>query len=515
MARKPTSKSQNSQRRGAVGSRLRAAVAEHQAGNLQAAEKIYEDVIKQDCNNADALHLLGLVHHQKNDNAQAGELIERAIKLRPDQAEFAYNLGKVRAAQERWTDSAGANLSALAVKPDYAAAHCNLGIALLWQGRPGAAEKSFRDAINYESESAPAWSGLGLSLRHQGNQVDADAAWERAIELQPDFAEAHYNLSTLRLAAKDFDRGWPGFGWRAGADPSSFDPQSGDVYPFSQPRWCGESLDQKNIFLWGEQGLGDQVLFAGLISELLEKGARIYLECEPRLVDLFKRSMPDITVIARTRPIPAKLSDAHIDVQCPLGDLGQYLRPNLTAFRHHDGYLVSDETKTSVLRSRYQEYAQGKQIIGISWRSPRKRFGALKSTDLTEDWGAILTTPNSAFVCLQYGPVDEALSRAADRHSVQILHDSGVDASQDIDALSAQISAMDLVISVSNTTVHLAGALNVPVWTLISNGAGRLWYWFDGQEDSPWYPSMRLFQQESPGDWSAVIARVGAELAAR
>ncbi len=513
MARKPTPKSQDTRNEESIASRLRAAVSEHQAGNLQAAEKIYQDVVKRDSNNADALHLLGLIHYQKEDNVAAAALIERAIAIKPRQAEFAYNLGKVRAAQERWTDSADANLVALALKPDYAAAHCNLGIALLWQGRPAAAEKSFRDALNIEPGSAPAWSGLGLALRHQGKRDDADVAWDKAIDIQPDFAEAHYNLSTLRLAAKDFERGWPEFSWRASADPSSFDPQSGGAHPFSQPRWRGESLEQKTIFLWGEQGLGDQILFAGLIPELSESGARIYVECEPRLVYLFKRSMPQITVVARTRPIPTALSDAQIDVQCPIGDLGLYLRPTSSTFKPHDGYLVSDEAKTAALRARYQEHAQGKRLIGISWRSPRKRFGALKSTDLAEDWGPILATPNAAFVCLQYGPVDEALSRAAKRHGVQIYKDPEIDASQDIDALSAQIAAMDLVISVSNTTVHLAGALNVPVWTVVPTGAGRLWYWFDGHDDSPWYPSMRLFPQKDPGDWAAVMDRVGAELA--
>lgn len=512
MARKPAS-SFNKPRGGkSVAASLQSAVAMHRAGDIVAAEKSYRDILEREDKNADALHLLGLVLHQKEENAQAAELIERAIAQRPKQAEYLYNLGKVHAAQEHWSESVEANRAAIALKPTYASAHCNLGLALLWQGQPAAAEVSLREAIKNDSSSAPSWSGLGLALRHQGKNAEAEIAWQKAIDLQPDFAEAHYNLSTLRLAAMDFARGWSGFSWRAGADPLSFDSQSAGAHPFSLPVWQGESLAGKTIFLWGEQGLGDQILFAGLIPELLEQGAQVYLECEPRLTDLFKRSMPQVSVVPRMRPISPDLAEAVIDVQCPLGDMGKFLRPDLSAFRPHDGYLKSDPDRTAALKERYREISGGGPVVGISWRSPRKRFGALKSSDLAEDWGPILTVPNVTFVCLQYGPVEEALSRATNRHRVEIYRDPEIDASNDIDELSAQISAMDLVISVSNTTVHIAGACGVPVWTLVPNGAGRLWYWFDGIADSPWYPSMRLCTQSSPGDWRGVMASIAQDL---
>ena len=493
---------------------LQTAVAYHRAGDLNSAEKIYRDVLRGDESNADALHLLGLVLHQRGKNADAAELIDRAIAVKPKQAEFAYNLGKVRAAQEHWSAAVDANRAALALNPNYAAAHCNLGLALLWQGRPAAAEESLRKSLELEPSSAPSWSGLGLTLRHQGRNGEAEVAWEKAIALQPDFAEAHYNLATLRLAAMDFARGWPGFAWREKAEPVSFDSKADGAYPFSQPRWQGEALAGKTILLWGEQGLGDQVLFVRLVVEVAAQGARIFLECEPRLADMFKRSFPAVTVVPRTRPVPGMLADATIDVQCPLGDLGDILRPDLSGFRPNSGYIRSDPARAAALKARYHNLGDGKPVVGLSWRSPRKRFGALKSTDLAEDWGPILAVPGLTFVCLQYGPVEEALARAAERHGVTIHLDPDVDASNDIDALSAQISAMDLVISVSNTTVHLAGALGVPVWTLTPSGAGRLWYWFDGLSHSPWYSSMRLYQQSGPGAWGAVIGPIAKDLAA-
>jgi Tfp pilus assembly protein PilF len=514
LARKPAANSNKSSGGASIAASLQSAVAQHRAGDLASADKIYRDVLKRDGNNADALHLLGLVLHQKEENGQAAELIERAIELKPKQAEYVYNLGKVRAAQEHWSRAVDANRAAIVLKPGYAAAHCNLGLALLWQGRPGAAEASLRDAIKADSASASSWSGLGLALRHQGKNAEAEAAWQKALEFQPDFAEAHYNLATLRLAAMDFVRGWPGFAWRAKADTLSFDSQAAGAHPFSLPQWQGEPLAGKTIFLWGEQGLGDQILFSGLIPDVIEQGAKVVLECEPRLAELLARSFPQVTAVARARPVPSALTNAAFDVQCPLGDLGRFLRPNISAFRGHKGYIRSDPNHTAALRARYHGLGKGKPVVGISWRSPRKRFGALKSTDLIEDWSAIFAVPNVTFICLQYGPVDEALARAAVQHGVQIHRDPEVDASNDIDALTAQIAAMDLVISVSNTTVHLAGALGVPVWTLTPTGAGRLWYWFDGLEHSPWYPSMRLYQQTEPGNWEAVMGPVARDLLA-
>ena len=512
MARNPESFSKNSSGDGSIISQLQSTAVKHRAGGLRSAEKIYRRVLEVDSENANALHLLGLALHQRGENTEAAELIQRAIIIKPKQAVYAYNLGKVRAAQEHWSEAADANRAAIALNSTYPAAHCNLGLTLLWQGRPSAAEKSLREAIESDPDSAPSWSGLGLALQHQGRNAEAETAWQKAIALQPDFAEAHYNLATLRLAGMDFTQGWPGFAWRAKADPLSFDAQAGGEYPFSPPRWHGESLAGKTILLWGEQGLGDQILFAGLIPEIVEQGVKIYLECEPRLTPLFRRSFPAVNIVSRDRPVSSVLAEADIDLQCPLGDLGRFFRSDASAFLQHKGYLQVDAVRTAALKARYLERGPGTPIVGISWRSPRKRFGALKSTDLTEDWGPVLATPGVTFVCLQYGAVEEALARAVARHGVTVCLDTEIDASNDIDALSAQIAAMDLVISVSNTTVHLAGALDVPVWTLTPFGAGRLWYWFDGLTQSPWYPSMRLYQQAAPGDWESVIGPVAKDL---
>ena len=208
----------------------------------------------------------------------------------------------------------------------------------------------------------------------------------------------------------------------------------------------------------------------------------------------------------------APLTEAKINVQCPLGDIGGFLRPDLSAFRPHNGYIKCHLDHAEAFKERYRNLGVGGPVVGLSWRSPRKRFGALKSTDLSEDWGSILSVPGLTFISLQYGPVEDVLAKASERYGVKIYNDPDVDASNDIDALSAQISAMDLVISVSNTTVHLAGSQGIPVWNLIPLAAGRFWYWFDGLTHSPWYPSMRLYQQQLPGNWEGVTDLISKDL---
>ena len=483
---------------------LEAAVAKHRAGDLDGAAADYRQVLVVAPDNADAFHLLGLVFHQRGAHDDAAALIERAMTLRPRAAEYAYNLGKVRAAQDRWVDAAAANRAALALKPDYADAHGNLGVALIWLGRPATAEESLRAALAHDSKPAASWSALGLALRHQGRDAEAAVAWEKAIALRPDLAEAQFNLATARLAAMDFARGWPAFEWRAQADAASFDAPS-----LQQPRWRGEALTGKSILVWGEQGLGDQILFAGLIPDLLARGAKVVLACEPRLVPLFGRSFSGVTVRSRTGP----LRDVATDFQIPLGSLGQYLRPDLARFPTHTGYLRADPDRVGALRARYQQLSQGGPVVGVAWRSARRRSGAFKSTDLAQDWGPILEIQGVTFVNLQYGAVDSALAQAAACHGVTIYKDPTVDPMTDVDGWAAQMAATDLVISVSNTAVHLAGAANKPVWTLSPTGAGRLWYWFDGLGHSPWYPSMRLYPQPAPGDWGGLMAGVAKDLA--
>lgn len=262
------------------------------------------------------------------------------------------------------------------------------------------------------------------------------------------------------------------------------------------------------MLVWQEQGVGDVILYAGMIPDLLEQGARLIVECELRLVPLLARSFPQARVVMRSDPVHALTREARW--QSPLGSLCRWLRRHEADFPRRGPYLVPDATRVSELRKRYRELGQG-PVIGISWRSSNYKVGKQKSLSLSE-WAPLLALSGATFVNLQYGDCREELLSLKQDFGVTVHHDETVNSLQDLDGFAAQVAAMDLVISTSNSTVHFAGASGVPVWTLLSRGEALLWYWFQEGEDSPWYPSMRLFRQELPGDWSGLLARVRGAL---
>jgi hypothetical protein len=239
----------------------------------------------------------------------------------------------------------------------------------------------------------------------------------------------------------------------------------------------------------------------------------VTIQCSARLAPIFARAFPSAKV--EDRETPHDVSDC--DYQTGVGSLGRYFRSELVNFPREAGYLKADARKVEELRSKYVERARGRKIVGISWRSKNDTLGPDKNTTL-EQMCSILQTPGVMFVNLQYGDCTAELANARERWNVDIFEDPAVDSLKDMDAFFAQVAAMDLVITTSNTSAHVAGSLNVPVWVLLPHAKGTLWYWFVGRPDSPWYPSARLIRAPKfdPGrQWMEAIApSVATELAA-
>jgi hypothetical protein len=278
--------------------------------------------------------------------------------------------------------------------------------------------------------------------------------------------------------------------------------------------WDGSPLAGKSIFLWREQGVGDEILYGGMIPDLVAARARVVLECDPRLVPLFARSFPSVEVVAQTIPPDPRTESRAVDFQAPVATLGRWLRADFSGFPRHADYLKPDPALAASLRGKYRALAGGRTVIGISWHSRLSPALAEKGTQLA-DWKEILANPGAFFVNLQYGDCARDIEAARVATGVTVYADPEIDAMKDLDAFAAQVNAMDLVVSTSNTTVHFAGAQNVPCWTLLPSGPGALWYWFTGREDSPWYPAMRLLRRRPDEPWLDLIGRVGKELEIR
>jgi ADP-heptose:LPS heptosyltransferase len=260
-----------------------------------------------------------------------------------------------------------------------------------------------------------------------------------------------------------------------------------------------------------DQGIGDQILFSSLIPDLIRTGADLTIECDTRLIPLLKRSFPQLP----TRPLndaPTAADNDGFAHQVYVPDSARWLRTSFDDFPRLTGYLKADPQLTHKLRADYLRRSEGRPIIGISWRTAANTKISDHKTIELEAWAPLLAQ-QAMFVSLQYGDCRYEIGNAVRKLGRPLVVDDSVDAVKDMDACAAQVAAMDLVITTSNATAHVAGSLNVPVWTLVPKGYGFMWHWFLNRDDSPWYPSMRLLRQNKQGDWGPVLDRAAAMLA--
>ena len=262
----------------------------------------------------------------------------------------------------------------------------------------------------------------------------------------------------LQLLMGDFKTGWQQYQWRWQCDDFPSENR-----PFPQPYWKGTSLWGKTILVWAEQGIGDEIMFAGMLNDLRQSNTNIMVECEHRLIPLFQRSFPNIQFFGRTNSPDPKLLAPSIDYQISMGSLGQWLRPSVESFRQNNPYyLTACSNKTTDLRSKYQQLANGKRLVGISWKSTHisQRRAKSKSTFL-KHWIPVLSQPDCYFINLQYGDTEEELTRLELDAGLKIYQDLEIDPLVNLDDFAAQIAALDLVISTSNTTVHMLSLIHI------------------------------------------------------
>jgi len=482
---------------------LEAAMAAHRRGDIAAASTGYQEVLRRDPRNSDALNLQGAILG-KTDPAAGAALITQSLAVRPDSKEAHINLASIEARRWRMEEAEHHFRRAFELDPTDATIFAGLGGTLLHLGRYEEAEKHLRSALERRPSDSVTVVNLGILMDARGRFDEAMKYYDLALELRPDNTEPHMHKGFALLARGRFAEGWREHAWRVNNISTFFGR-------FSYPYWAGEPLEGRKILVWTEQGLGDEILTATMIPDLIQRGARVVLLCALRLVALFRRTFPTAIVIPMgERPQdPSIMKD--IDFQASMSDLGLQLRRDFESFDRSGPLLKHDDNLTQRLRKKYRTAADSKLLVGVSWRSKNKANATIKSIPL-QAWEPILRVPGVEFVSLQYGPVDADLASVQNEFGVTIRRDNDIDPLGDMDAFAAQVAAMDLVISVSNTTVHVAGALNRPTWVLVPGERGRMWYWLLERSDSPWYPSARLFRYDPIAHWDRAIGQIAAEL---
>ena len=341
------------------------------------------------------------------------------------------------------------------------------------------------------------WTNKGAKALAAGNLDKALKAFNAALKVKPDLSAAHINRMMVRMTRGNFEGGFEDYEYRFQRPE-----MAAMLKRAAKPRWTGAPLDDAGLHVWTEQGLGDQILTLSALPSVLNHAKRCLLECESRLVPLLGRSFPSAEVVDVTATGRQEVFAADLTVQAPAYDLIRYQWPTPEAISPISPYLIADPEKTEALRARYQSAAPGKPLVGISWMSPKSARGSAKSIPLAE-WNTVLSRDDIALLSLQYhwdGSGRNALENGG------VLFDQSINPTADLDTWAAQIAAMDLVITVSTSVAHFAGALGVPVLTLVPKpGEGLLWYWFEKRADSPWYPKMTLARQTAKGWASAFV----------
>lgn len=472
------------------------------------ARDAYEQAIRIDKHHGDAWINLSGVLQELDAGQTAVDAALKGTELRPDRHQSFYNLGRAYGSMERWEESIIAYEKCISISPDYYQAFVNVSRSLMQIGELVLAERLARKAMELAPEDPHTYVNTGFSIFSQARYTEALDMYRKALELDPEMIAAHNNIAHTALAIEDFSYGWEEYEW------GFLTGHRGPLRPASSPIWDGESLAGKMVHVIGEQGIGEQLMFSTMLPDLSQDSAAVIFECEKRLVPLYARSCPELTVVPLApldEPAHCLFDSTIPDYRCAVGSLGRLYRTSADMFTPRPGFLRADAELEEQCSRRYRTEKKN-LVVGISWKSNSIRHGNHKNAPL-EKWGPILQQAGCTFVSLQYGDVDEDIRRANAELGVDILVDPDISPLESLDECAAQIAAVDLVISISNATVHMAGALGKETWLILSEVP--CWHWFVTRDNSLWYESVSMHRRVYGESWDPVVQSVAERLAAK
>ena len=470
------------------------------AERLPEATKFLEQALLIKPNDVLLMSRLSLILGLSNRNEEALVISEQAISSQPKSAKAHEVNGLALLGLDRIDPAINSLRTAIKYDNLSASLHSNLGLAYRAKGDLEEAIKCFERAIVLDENHIQAYNNLGVSYLESHKLDRAQEALEKAIDIDYHFAEAHFNLSRTLLMAEKFEVGWEHNEWRW--DCPTF-PSTKRNFP--QPIWNGEDIKNKKILVWSEQGIGDEIMFSNTLPELVGNSASVLLECSERLVPIFRRSFEGMHVFSREDPPSPEIKNFNADVQIPLGSICKFYRTKSTDFpTDHNGYLRSNPKLTKEVKSLYSSLGSGLKI-GVSWRSGNPIVGQHRSIPI-KFWHEIFSIKGCHFINLQYGDYKEDLTKILDATGVNIFHDNSVNPIISAEHWFSQIAALDLVISIDNSTMQVSGALGIPTWTLVSHNPE--WRFGLNRLDHLWHPTVRIFRQQTQGEWVPLMREV-------
>jgi len=418
----------------------------------------------------------------------------RAIELQPTLVEAHNDLGTALRELGRPLEALASLDRALALAPKLADAHVNRANALLDLQRIEESILEFDRALALQPDHPEAINNRGNALKCSGRIEEALKSFDLALALRPDYADAYLNKGVALLASGRLQEGWPLYERR-------WSSEVGGPRARFAPDWKG-GTHTKSLLVLPEQGVGDQIFYSSMLLDLQKFADEITVAVDARLLALYERSFgaDGLRIVSMKDALPATESQVY------MASLGQFLRNDFASIgQARSPYLKSCPQRRATLRESL--LGSNRLLCGVSWKSKAPLSGGQKSLSL-ETLSPLLSVSDVTFVNLQYGDTREEQDRLSERAGLDLTDVSSVDNFNDLDGLAALIDACDVVVSVSNTTAHLAGALGKNLLLMLPQGSGLLWYWHYDRSDCPWYPTATLVRQAHAGAWDDVVAAV-------
>lgn len=368
-------------------------------------------------------------------------------------------------------------------------------------------ENNFNECINIlnkvigiDINNSKAILELGIIYSHLGEVKKGISLLKHSLEIDPFNHETKFNLGQMQIYNKEFKEGWSNF-------QSRWHYHNFKAIPFKSSKKMLKNLKSlNNVLIWPEQGIGDQIMYGSMFSEISKISKKVIVKFDKRLIKIFEKKHKNIKFIDND----AHITEDQYDVHLPLGDLGYLFRRDLKSFNKVNfPYIDVNEKICSKVKSTY--HSQNKVIVGISWTSKNEEVGKNKSINLNS-FLPILKLDNFIFLDLEYKNSDEDRNNLYENKGIKIQKFMGIDYFNDIIGVASIIEACDIVITCSNVNAHISGALGKKTFLLLPLGKGRLWNWNTEQNKSIWYPSVKIFQQTKCNDWAYPINSVKTEI---
>jgi tetratricopeptide (TPR) repeat protein len=533
---------------------LKKALTLHNQGRYGDAAKLAAEAADLDSKSAAAYNLIASSLEHLGLTRQALGMYERALACDPENPDMFLNIG-LSAYRLRMFDQAEKAFKLyVAARPRCSKGYTNLGTLYREQGRMDESIEVLRNAIFMIPGAHDLWNALGAAIGETSDWANANVFYREAIRLDPSVGRYWHNLGYALLhtgpfeeAVECFDRAlakginaadvhnihyarsmglllqgklrdaWPEFGSRLKLGPAGL-----MQFVDKAPLWAGEDLSGKTILVVGEQGLGDEIMFAELVPDLIRRTGpqgKVVVACEHRLVPLYARSFPEAHVgpqmnsvngEKKFRVVPWAHAAHTIDYFAPIGSALEHLRPTVDAFGKDGAFLKPDPDKVAMWRARLAEMGPALNV-GICWRSMMLNTQRRKFYSPLELWSGALKTPGIRAINLQYGDCAAEIAEAREKFGLEIVSFPDLDLKDDLDGNAALCAALDIVVSAPTAAAALSAAVGTETWFLAASPG---WPQF-GTDHYPWYPRSRVVTAPDFGDWPAILNQVSRDLTAR